>query len=321
MAETSPGHQSSGQPAPAQRPVRWPLWIALFVIALVWAGGCAWSFEEQTAFAQSKQFHLPQLLPLVIDGFAVAMAAVAWAASLDGRAAVFARFGTAIAVACSSASNAAWAWERSGADPLTVALGAGIPLVTNVAFEVLLSETRKQVNRLRGVPAPQAIPFPRLITIGLSPVRTPLKWRRLVLELTDPARQFAELLQQANRPERTAPPVRTSPPAADRSGGNVTPISRVQRRTRTVQHRTATGGQPGPAALRDAKTVVDRYDYVPGRNELMRDFGWGADRARNALKALPEVQSSRPQNHRVDDQPPADDDKERDHDPALVTTA
>lgn len=167
-----------------------PIGVALLLIAGVWVAGAVWSFEEQTRFAQSNGFKLPELLPLVLDGMAVAMAAVSWAASLDARPAVFARLGTALAVACSSASNTAWAWERSHGDPQTIALAGGVPIVANLAFEVLLSEVRRQVLRRRGQPGPVAITYPRMVRLVLAPWPTFVSWRRLVLTATDPAKSF-----------------------------------------------------------------------------------------------------------------------------------
>ena len=162
-----------------------PLGAALLAVAAVWVLGCVWSFTEQTRFAASTGFRLPWLLPLVLDGMAVAMAGVAYAASLDGRPAVAARLGTALAVAASAASNGAWAWDRSAGGTATVTLAVGVPVAANVAFEVLLAELRKQVQRRRGLPAPAAVPYPRLVRLLLAPVRATGEWRRLVLELTD----------------------------------------------------------------------------------------------------------------------------------------
>lgn len=169
-----------------------PIAVALVLIGAVWAAGAVWSFEEQTAFAKDARFHVPELLPLVLDGMAVAMAAVAYAASLDARPAVFARLGTALAVACSAASNVAWAWERSAGDVQTIALAGGVPVVANLAFEVLLSEIRRQVLRRRGQPGPVAIVYPRLVRLALAPWPTFVAWRRLVLAATDPAKAFGQ---------------------------------------------------------------------------------------------------------------------------------
>jgi hypothetical protein len=162
-----------------------PMRLALAAVAVVWVLGCVWSFQEQTEFAAAKGFALPRLLPLVIDGFAVAMAGVSWAASLDARPAVSARTATLIAVAASSASNGTWAWLRTDHDPVAVALGTAVPLAANLAFEVLLAELRRQVQRSRGLPAPVAVPYPRLIRLVLAPGRTFTEWRVHVLELTE----------------------------------------------------------------------------------------------------------------------------------------
>src|SRR5438105_650933 len=62
-----------------------PLRFALLATTAVWAMGCVWSFREQALFAAAKGFAVPWLLPAVIDGLAIALACVAYAASLDGR--------------------------------------------------------------------------------------------------------------------------------------------------------------------------------------------------------------------------------------------
>lgn len=163
-----------------------PLALALAAVAGVWLAGCVWSFEEQTAFATAKGFAVPELLPLVLDGLAVSLAGVAYAAALDGRAAVQARAMTACAVAASSASNGAWAWTRTSADVGAVVLAAGVPVAANVAFEVLLGELRRQVHRRRGLPAPVAVPWPRPVRLVLAPVVAWREWRDAVLTLTAP---------------------------------------------------------------------------------------------------------------------------------------
>ncbi|MBO0871943.1 MAG: DUF2637 domain-containing protein [Pseudonocardia sp.] len=157
---------------------------ALFAVASVWILGCVWSFQEQSNFAASKGFVFPHLLPLVIDGFAVSMAGVAWAASLDARPAVPARLATVVAVAASSTSNGVWAWLRANHDMVTVVLGVAVPVAANLAFEVLLAELRRQVQRRRGLPPPVAVPYPRLIRFVLAPWATFFAWRTMVLEIT-----------------------------------------------------------------------------------------------------------------------------------------
>lgn len=161
-----------------------PMRTALVAVGVVWLLGCVWSFQEQSGFAASKGFTFPHLLPLVIDGFAISMAGVSWAASLDARPALPARVATLIAVTASSASNGAWAYLRTAHDLVAVALGMAVPIAANLAFEVLLAELRRQVQRRRGLPAPVAIPYPRVIRVVLSPGATFRVWRQLVLELT-----------------------------------------------------------------------------------------------------------------------------------------
>ena len=178
---------------PPREPGFWasraPMTIALTMVAAVWLLGAVWSFTEQTAFADTKGFADPALLPLVLDGLAAAMAGVAFAASLDGRPAVPARVGTALAVLASAGSNGVWAAERSagpvGPDLATVAIGAGMPIVANIAFEVLLAEFRRQVQRARGVPAPTPLPTLRLTRLMLAPRSTFAAWRREVLARTE----------------------------------------------------------------------------------------------------------------------------------------
>jgi len=167
-----------------------PMYTALFAVAVVWVLGCVWSYQEQSAFALSKGFAFPHLLPLVIDGFAVSMAGVAWAASLDARPAVPARLATLLAVAGSAASNGVWAWLRTDHDRATVVLAVAVPVAANLAFEVLLAELRRQVQRRRGLPAPVALPALRVIRLVLAPASTFRAWRILVLDLTEPAAAF-----------------------------------------------------------------------------------------------------------------------------------
>lgn len=192
-----------------------PLGLALAAVAAVWLAGCVWSFEEQTDYASAKGFAVPQLLPLVLDGLAVALAGVAYAAALDGRAAVQARAMTAVAVAASALSNASWAFTRTGGDGGAVALAAGVPVAANLAFEVLLGELRRQVHRRRGLPAPVAVPWPRVVRLALAPAGTWREWRREVLALTAPsagaeddgatvAELEAELVEARRRAEEAA---------------------------------------------------------------------------------------------------------------------
>lgn len=162
-----------------------PMRTALLAVAAVWLLGAVWSYTEQSAFAGNKGFSYPHLLPLVIDGFAVSMAGVSWAASLDARPAVAARLATLVAVAASSTSNGVWAYLRAGHDRTTVALAVTVPIAANLAFEVLLAELRRQVQRRRGLPAPVAVPYPRLVRIVLAPWQTFRAWRVMVLALTE----------------------------------------------------------------------------------------------------------------------------------------
>ena len=188
--------RQDGSPTPAR--LGWgarlaaqlPMRAALVAVATVWVLGCVWSFTEQTGFATAKGFSDAPLLPLIDDGLAAAMGGVAFAASLDGRPAVSARLGTALAVLASATLNGLWAAERSngaaGPDWGTVAVGAGIPIAANIAFEVLLAELRRQVQRRRGLPAPTPLPTLRVARLLLSPGPAFAEWRREVLDRTAP---------------------------------------------------------------------------------------------------------------------------------------
>lgn len=173
--------------APMGDPPRagWATTVALAAVAVVWVMGAVWSFREQRAFAVANAFAVPELLPLVLDGMATALATVAYAASLDGRPAVSARLGTVVAVAMSAGSNGIWAAERSQDNPVTIGLAVVVPCTAMVAFEVLLAELRRQVQRRRGDPPPIRIPYPRMTRLLLAPFSTFVSWRRLVLELTE----------------------------------------------------------------------------------------------------------------------------------------
>jgi hypothetical protein len=176
---------------------------SLLAVGLVWLLGCAWSFQEQSAFAAAKGFTFPHLLPLVIDGFAVSMAGVSWAASLDARPAIAARLATVVAVSTSSASNGVWAYLRAHHDPATVALGVAVPIAANMAFEVLLAELRRQVQRRRGLPPPVAVPYPRLIRLVLAPWQTFRAWRTMVLAIT--ATEHTPVQPHPAQPDSTQP--------------------------------------------------------------------------------------------------------------------
>jgi hypothetical protein len=291
---TGPPDQTPGADPP-QGPARKGLgvWtsIALLFVVGVWVAGCVWSFEEQTAFARSLAFQTPRLLPLAIDGMAVAMAAVAFAASLDARPSVPARAGAAFAVLLSAGSNATWAFERSSHNWITVTVSIVCPVAANLAFEVLLGELRKQVMRTRGVLPPVAIPYPRALPALLSPFRTFSGWRRLVLEATDLRADF----DAATKARQTPPP---------RSGRRTPdPKQHAPRRTPPKQtpdpvlvelpdppRRTPTQTPAGPPVQTLTATIsrdetdlvrlrVKYHDRTPSINEVQDTVGGGRSRA------------------------------------------
>jgi len=285
------------QPDQTTTPSRWaralaalPIGLALTLVAGVWAAGAVWSFEEQTAYARSLGFHLPELLPLVLDGMAVAMAAVAWAASLDARPAVLARAGTALAIAASAASNGAWAWTRTGAgDTQTVILAAGVPVVAMAAFEVLLAEVRRQVLRRRGQPGPVAITYPRLIRLVLAPWSTLRVWRALVLAATDPRAAHPTPPTpptRGGRPEQTDAPDHTVTP--DRASVQTSPLRQTPRALPAARRTTTAPVRPvrlvrsdddaaDLARLRQWQTA--NGGQTPSLSQIQQTVGGGRSRA------------------------------------------
>jgi hypothetical protein len=237
-----------------------PLALALTAVAGVWLAGAVWSFDEQTRFAASRGFSVPWLLPLVLDGLAVALAGVAYAAALDGRAAVQARFMTALAVAASALSNGAWAWSRTDGDAGAVALAMGVPVAANVAFEVLLTELRRQVHRRRGLPVAPPVPLPRLSRIALAPGPAFREWRAVVLDVTAPTRAAPAVA-----------PARAVPAPAERRAITAPPPAPARRRQAT---------RPVPADLtavaREVAVALDKRGAAVTRAALttgIRDRG------------------------------------------------
>jgi hypothetical protein len=232
------GRQGSRANAASKTASNTAMALGLVMVTGVWLSGAVWSFEEQTAFAASAGFLVPWLLPLTLDGLALALASVATAASLDGRHAIPARLGTAMAVASSAASNARWAWERTAGDPSPVVLAAGVPVASFLAFEVLLAELRRQVHRGRGLPAPVAIPAPRVIRLALAPRRAFGEWRDDVLRLTAPALVGAPTIGQP-KPS----PVRDHDPGPE-PAASPPPAARPPKPRRRPARRTMTGSTP-----------------------------------------------------------------------------
>jgi hypothetical protein len=281
-----------------------PMRTALLAVAVVWLLGCVWSYQEQSAFAASRQFVFPHLLPLVIDGFAVSMAGVSWAASLDARPAVLARLATVIAVSASSVSNGVWAYLRTRHDLVTVVLGVAVPIAAALAFEVLLAEMRRQVQRGRGLPAPVAVPYPRLIRLALAPWQTTREWRALVLELTaidhptpSPATAGAEAPSPTGE-DTTANQVGPEPPEPP-AENNQEARERGRAGLELVRPNRSTGGSGDPCAggvdvsdlLVAGRQIAAELGYVPGRRPMLealrrKGMGCSTDRASALVAAL-----------------------------------
>ncbi|HWN33788.1 MAG TPA: DUF2637 domain-containing protein, partial [Pseudonocardia sp.] len=198
------------------------------------------------------------------DGFAVSMAGVAWAASLDARPAIPARLATVVAVGASSASNGVWAYLRAHHDMVTVVLGIAVPVAANLAFEVLLAELRRQVQRRRGLPPPVAVPYPRLIRIALAPWQTFRTWRAVVLEITamDHAVARPGLAHAgAHHPEPGIPPAATVTAEATYSytPSHTTPAAPTAPSHTTPSHTTPAA----PTAARPAGVPVTGRAAAP----------------------------------------------------------
>lgn len=243
-----------------------PMRTSLVAVGVVWLLGCAWSFQEQTAFATSKGFAFPHLLPLVIDGFAVSMAGVSWAASLDARPALPARLATLVAVGASSGSNGGWAYLRTHHDVVAVALGMAVPIAANMAFEVLLAELRRQVQRRRGLPAPVAVPYPRLIRLVLAPAQTFRSWRITVLILTQAEQPGPERLTSQAELERPAALAPTS--VTPSSGAAELDPSGSREPTLTASVLPISSQDPPPSRVRSiGLTSQLASGSVPGRSD------------------------------------------------------
>lgn len=168
--------------------------IAYFATSVVWGLGALWSFTEQTRAAAALGFEIPWVLPVLLDGLGVALALVAVSAALDARSAVLIRLGVLAAIAGSGYFNVVGVLIRwDGAQPLwqpiTMALVA--PVSSNLALEVLLSATRRHVQRLRGLPPPVAVPAPHPLRLISAPITTFRAWRQVVLVMTDPRRMVS----------------------------------------------------------------------------------------------------------------------------------
>ncbi|MGH3099242.1 MAG: DUF2637 domain-containing protein [Streptosporangiales bacterium] len=240
-----------------------PLRLALSMVAGVWLAGCVWSFREQTDLAAWAGFDVPVLLPGVLDGLAVGMAAVAWSAALDGRTAAAARGGTGLAVLASAASNATWAWLRSDASPVPVLLGAVIPLAANLAFEVLLGEHRRLVERRRGSQVHPPLPTLHPSRWRYAPLRAFLEQRRMVLELTAPAATMTSATPTSDQTSATEGP-RIEPLAA---GSGAPELSRRESTTKTARLRALVAAEVTPGDPRSVSALARKYGPQVGLAE------------------------------------------------------
>ena len=204
-----------------QRIISVPMAISLGAVGIVWVGGAVFNFTEQMRFAENSGFELAFLLPLLLDGLAIALASVATSASMDGRAAIVPRLGTLVAVGASSWVSGQAAYARAFVrvdamsletrfDSTRVIIGVGVPLFSLLAFEVLLVEIRRVVQKVRGRVSPVPIPMPRLVMwIAQPPWRTYSMWRRAALEQC--TRELT--IVQAQAVQATVTQVSTATPA------------------------------------------------------------------------------------------------------------
>ncbi|MGH3096684.1 MAG: DUF2637 domain-containing protein [Streptosporangiales bacterium] len=231
-----------------------PLRLALALVAGAWLAGCVWSFREQTDLATWAGFDVPVLLPIVLDGLAVGMAAVAWSAALDGRTAAAARAGTGLAVLASAGSNATWAWLRSDAAIVPVLLGAAIPLAANLAFEVLLGEHRRLVERRRGSQIHPPLPTLHPSRWRYAPLQAFVETRRMVLELTAPTATVR--LASSTTASSAAVGPRAEPLAA---GSGAPEPARRESITRTAQLRALVIDEVTPGDARSVSALAREY--------------------------------------------------------------
>lgn len=178
------------------KPIRvWnvPTVAALSLTTAVFLTGAWFNFAEQRAWAEGRGYGMPVLLPIFLDGLALALAVVSMSASLDGRTAIPQRIGSFVAILSSSAVSGTAAYHRmSDVASLThsraldwsvVALGGAIPLLCFMAYENVLAELRRLIMKLRGQVSPQPIPKPRAVMwIVQPPWRTFAEWRTGALE-------------------------------------------------------------------------------------------------------------------------------------------
>lgn len=258
--------------------------IAVTAAGTVWAAVSVLNYSEQERWASTAGIAIPALLPLALDGLWIALATVAVIASLDGRAGIAARIGTAVSVLASSAVSGDAAYRRTASDTLaptpewdTIIVTACLPVISCIAMEVALAEVRRQVQASRGRRPPVPIPVPRMIRIVMSPVRTMREWRRTVLALTDT--------------EMTLVPSTDAEPVPDTTVETVS-VSDVRTVTRT---RTARSIEELIQVGRTAIARIEERGEKPSRDKVMiemRALGAGTSPARigQVLKAIREGQ-------------------------------
>jgi hypothetical protein len=246
----------------------------------VWVGGAVFNFSEQARFALISGFSLPYLLPLLLDGLSIALASVAMAASMDGRAAIVPRLGTLIAVGASSwvSGHAAYARAFIRVDSMSletrydstrVIIGVCVPLFSLLAFEVLLVEIRRVVQKIRGRKSPVPIPMPRLVMwVTQPPWRTYGMWRTSALEQCTRELQIVQTraveatITQVTQVDQVDPPRRTRP-AIVRSA----PLENGDRLQSAIRVLKETGDR-GVTAFRESA----RREGISGDNMTLKDL-------------------------------------------------
>jgi hypothetical protein len=263
-----------------EKPITGAMTVALCAVAVVWIGGAVFNFSEQARFALISGFSLPYLLPLLLDGLSIALASVATAASMDGRAAIVPRLGTLIAVGASSwvSGHAAYARAFVRVDEMSletrfdstrVIIGVGVPLFSLLALEVLLVEIRRVVQKIRGRKSPVPIPMPRLVMwVTQPPWRTYGMWRTSALEQCTreleivQTRAVEATITQVTQVDQVDPPRRTRP-AIVRS----VPLENGDRLQSAIRVLRETGDR-GVTAFRESA----RREGISGDNMTLKDL-------------------------------------------------
>jgi hypothetical protein len=104
--------------------------------------------------------------------------------------------------------------------------------------------------------------------------------------------QHQPAVEQTGPAPIAAPGRSESVEQAARSDRTAAMAEQTEESDRTVVS-IAEGHRTGPAAVRNALALADRYpDHIPPQKTVERELGWGAERTRKALTALAEMRQT-----------------------------